>query len=271
MTTHIRRLSDVVAHASLTVPFYEWFYGGVRRIESWGEFHLLPLVDEAVLHAETYGHTLSTTETICLTRVFEAGYEGGRTTPAFRSYQDVLDEYDVLKHMLRTARIRRRQRVVLVASLDRLYSAGEFARYLAFYQGPMLAAIDNGVSATTLKVIAKFRPSLAVIDSSGQGSFRLLPSSVGTVIVFSDGNTNRLTSQSKRTVVVLRHHRLGALAVSSGEDLYVYDRTKYYFEIVAGELVVTSLCNRLQPMIRVRLGIRATLAGAGSFAITPQP
>lgn len=268
-------LPTIVSGARENVAVYRTLHAGAPRIRCHADLRHLTPITQDVLDGEAITATITHVRDICLTRSCEENAESGRRILRFLSYADVLDEYVVLRYLFAAAGISADlHRVLLVADHHRLNTLGEFGRYLAFYEWPTCAVLLSRASARYCKeVIRQFQPSLMVADLyTDERVLSPLLDELTWLVTFNKPRMQFTLRRTLRHVDLFRHRTIGIAAVSTDNDaVYRYDPKCFHFESLGGELTVTSLVNRLQPILRLRLGVYGTIRGRGEFRINEGP
>ena len=151
---------------------------------------------------------------------------------------------------------------VVVASRRRRWFGGEAAAVLTRAGVPAHLILDDGGPAAR-RFLDRTAPDLVVVlsDALSEGD---LPGSVELCVTFRQSHRMRRVPQIDLYLV----EELGVLAQSDDREMYALNRDAFYFEgSDDGHLVVTSLYNRVRPMVRIRTEDRVRLMEDGSLAI----
>ena len=150
---------------------------------------------------------------------------------------------------------------VVVASSRRQWFGAEAAAVLT-RAGIRSHLILDSSKTVTRRFLDRTAPDLVVVlsDSISEGD---LPASVELYVTFRRSHRMRRVPQIDLYLV----EELGVLAQSDNCDTYEPNRDAFYFERSNdGHLIVTSLYNRVRPMVRIRTEDRVRLTEDGSFA-----
>lgn len=269
----VSQLDHLVQGVKTNVQLYRAMYSGVDAIESIGDFARLPTLSKATLAAERLEKTLTDPFRLCLTRNYDDSPPADDYMPRLLSYEDALDEYQVLNFFIQRIDKENPQKVFLIADERHVYPIADLGHQLAYYEWPLAAFIIREQNIGELQsFIASFEPTIVFLDAQQELPEGLLPGSVQSFFSFNQGDESESSvdvNASLQRSDILRDAWLGPLAIRfAGEPHYTFDPRFFYFESSAnGALLVTSFINRLQPVIRYELPYCGTLTGTNTFVL----
>lgn len=268
----LHKLADTFALAKSQVPFYQKIYGGITEIKSFADFAELPIVNRSMLAATSLEKVLSTQQSVCISRMYEDYPSNEDYVPKLLSYDDVVDDHDLLSFFMKPIVTdgNQREKILLICDEMHIYATAELGNQLAFYGWPLtLCIVRNQSQRQMSRHVNWFRPTIIFLDAPRHLVKTLRLDDARCLFTFNqvNGGEPRLCfTQAIVEFEILRDAFAGSVAVKRNDnDYYNFDPESFYFETsYDGTLLVTSLNNRLQPLIRYELSHRGVVTDAST-------
>lgn len=256
----LHKLADLFALATAHVPFYQEIYRGITEVRSFADFAGLPIVTRSMLASSNLHALLASQQSLCISRTYEDDPEAENYVPKLLSHEDVVDDHDLLSFLMKPilTEDNRQQKIMLICDERHIYATAELGNQLAFYEWPLTVGIGRNQSLYQLsQQVNWFRPTIVFLDGP-RTLLQTLHEDIRYLFTFNQpdrGEPGLGFGQALVEFDILRDTLVGPMALRHKEDeYYSFDPESFYFETSDdGTLLVTSLNNRLQPLIRYEL------------------
>lgn len=200
---------------------------------------------------------------------------GGEIVPWPVSEADVDDETEVAAGLLRGLGLRADELVLIVSYLSQAIHVAPFER-AAGVVGALYSSADASRfdAFRTASLVRQLKPTVVVgvddavldgLDDLGRDPAEVF-ASVRAVVASGTAAQARLAATGVTAGVWFRLGALNAVAYP-GETELRYDATRWQVDETDGELLVTSLADRLSPSDRFRTGVQGRVPTPGRIAL----
>ena len=241
-------LLDGVVQAAQRTPFYASRLNCPAAVRSLDDFEALPITPLDALRSQDLGDTLADPQAL----QWIAGRQGGQGRPSLPVAEGVTEtaaRYDLFRDALKTSwDLAAVRTAAIVTEPHRRHYAAEISAILGYMGIPAHVFIDrnDGRAYERVRILA---PDVLVILAD-RFDERDAPCLADRAITFRMSHRLSLCRQLDFYVI----DELGFLAHS--DDLYrwtLYNDQYLYERSDSGNLVVTALHNRTQPMLRIEM------------------
>ena len=254
-------LLDAVVRSAARTRLYSAGLGASASVSDLDDFERIPVMPLSAYRRSGLADVVTCPEAV----TWIAGPHRGQLA-SHVAVAEGADETEVRYELLADAVTGRlkpgsEQTAVVVASSRRRWFGGEAAAVLTRAGIRSHLILDTSGTAPC-GFLDRTAPDLVVVlsDSLAEGD---LPASVSLCVTFRRSHRMRQVPQIDLYLV----EELGVLAQSDNGVVYEPNRDAFYFERSNdGYLIVTSLYNRVRPMVRIKTEDRVRLTEDGSFA-----
>jgi hypothetical protein len=239
-------LLDNVVKASSRTSFYSSRMNGVKSIASLDDFLRLPVTSLPEYRAQRLADVLADSSRVQWIVGAYRGQEPSSVAVA-EGAEESVNRFDLLTDAVKgQLPDLEGKSCAIVTSPQRRYFAAETGTILIHAGIPSHVFVDRGAERTYER-LRLVRPDILVILSDELNE-NALPSGIELCITFRQ--SHRLTRYPQLDIYLVDEP--GFLGQSTDCRNYTLNRDMYYFETsAAGNLVVTSLYNRVQPILRI--------------------
>ncbi|HKO43910.1 MAG TPA: hypothetical protein VJU84_11600 [Pyrinomonadaceae bacterium] len=194
--------------------------------------------------------------------------------PKLLSLEDVNSDFDLLRFFMDPViqRAVQPQRIMIITDDLHLYAAAELGNQLTYYEWPLTLFTASNESRSELSSYLRwFEPTVMFLDADKTLLEGMGHPSLKYIFTFNQIGRGPEIRHINHIYDILRDELAGPIAIACDRSYqYIFDSSLFYFETGQdGRLLVTSLFNQLQPLIRYALPYTATLLSSSTFRIDP--
>ena len=261
----VERLDSIVEAASRT-EFYSRSLTGRAGVLSLEDFHEIPVTPLTVYRRQRLGDVISRAAEIEWIVGAYAGQTPDRVAVT-EGPEEGATRHDLFMDAVKQGfQLAEHAVGAILTPPGRRFFAAEVGAILIRAGVPTHVFIDKG-GPRTYDFLSNVRPGIVVILSSEIDEARL-PDGVELCVTF--GRSQRMARLDQLDLYHV--DELGYLGQSTDCESYVLNRDEYYFETSENDrLVVTSLFNRVQPMLRIETMDRVKSLGEDGVEFADAP